>query len=516
MKRLVTDSQMKLLDQTTSTKYGVLPVVLMEQAAMGFVLELLSLKQKFSNVLVVCGGGNNGADGIAIARLLNQKGIRTTIHCLENEKVSELFSYQKNIYEEYDYPQTTDMSKDSYDLIIDGIFGVGLSRTITGKYETAIKQMNEMNAYKIAIDISSGVSGENGAIQGIAFRADRTFTFSFGKTGQYLWEGSDYSGKIHVLPIGITLDGFKDTDSLVSVLEDTDLNELIPKRIQHSNKGTYGKCLVIAGSIDMAGAACLSAEAAYRSGAGLVKVFTPEENRLIVQQNVPEAILCTYSSEDILSKLEKEIEWASSIVIGPGMGTEETTEIILKFVLQSAKVPLVIDADGLNVLAKHLDWLDGYSAAVIVTPHLGEMSRLTEKSIFEIQENPVETAKNFAKEWNLVCVLKDACTVIADQVGNTYLNLSGNAGMATAGSGDVLAGIVAAVCCMYLPNKMLNVSDDSVKIPDVNSGFQAAMGVMLHGCSGDKAAEQKGMYSMTARDIIANVGTVLQRKEEKL
>lgn len=134
MKRLVTDSQMKLLDQTTSTKYGVLPVVLMEQAAMGFVLELLSLKQKFSNVLVVCGGGNNGADGIAIARLLNQKGIRTTIHCLENEKVSELFSYQKNIYEEYDYPQTTDMSKDSYDLIIDGIFGVGLSRTITGKY----------------------------------------------------------------------------------------------------------------------------------------------------------------------------------------------------------------------------------------------------------------------------------------------------------------------------------------------------------------------------------------------
>ena len=132
-------------------------------------------------------------------------------------------------------------------LIIDGIFGVGLSRTITGKYETAIKQMNEMNAYKIAIDISSGVSGENGAIQGIAFRADRTFTFSFGKTGQYLWEGSDYSGKIHVLPIGITLDGFKDTDSLVSVLEDTDLNELIPKRIQHSNKGTYGKVLIIAG-----------------------------------------------------------------------------------------------------------------------------------------------------------------------------------------------------------------------------------------------------------------------------
>ena len=496
MKRLVTDSQMKLLDQTTSTKYGVLPVVLMEQAAMGFVLELLSLKQKFSNVLVVCGGGNNGADGIAIARLLNQKGIRTTIHCLENEKVSELFSYQKNIYEEYDYPQTTDMSKDSYDLIIDGIFGVGLSRTITGKYETAIKQMNEMNAYKIAIDISSGVSGENGAIHGIAFRADRTFTFSFGKTGQYLWEGSDYSGKIHVLPIGITLDGFKDTDSLVSVLEDTDLNELIPKRIQHSNKGTYGKCLVIAGSIDMAGAACLSAEAAYRSGAGLVKVFTPEENRLIVQQNVPEAILCTYSSEDILSKLEKEIEWASSIVIGPGMGTEETTEIILKFVLQSAKVPLVIDADGLNVLAKHLDWLDGYSAAVIVTPHLGEMSRLTGVSVHNLQNALIQHAKDFAKLNKVVCVLKDFRTIIASPSGECTLNLSGNNGMATAGSGDVLSGILGVFC-----SQMDNAYD------------AARLGVYLHGLAGDKAVLDVGTYGMMARDILKGISLVLDNVE---
>ena len=579
LKKIVGCSQMKAIDASTIQGKGVPSCVLMERAALavvdeiekrtvGNIRELLEQKclgRKYSKekyaekVLVVCGSGNNGGDGIAIARILHLHGIKADIYLAGRvEKMTEETLMKYQIAKNYHVSFVNNIQWSEYTTIVDAIFGVGLAREIEGTYRELIEEMNRASAWKVAVDIPSGINGDTGRVLGVAFQADLTVTFAYTKYGLCLYPGRMYAGKVVTADIGIyieeesigdieteyaadtgaELDGGKKVEGrrcsnsgdYAVYLEKSDIGRL-PKRLPYGNKGTFGKVLIVAGSKGMCGAAYLAASAVMAGGAGMVKIVTAEENRIPLQASLPEAMIsCEFTEEEN----RKNLDWCDVIVIGPGVGmSEEATEHV-KWFLEHADLEgkrsykedstgkkshgktVILDADGLNLLAKHPQWKEILPQDLIITPHLGEMSRLTEKSIFEIQENPVETAKNFAKEWNLVCVLKDACTVIADQVGNTYLNLSGNAGMATAGSGDVLAGIVAAVCCMYLPNKMLNVSDDSVKIPDVNSGFQAAMGVMLHGCSGDKAAEQKGMYSMTARDIIANVGTVLQRKEEKL
>ena len=494
MQYLVNGKEMKLLDQNTSNHFHVPELVLMEQAAMAFVQRLFLLteerKKVFEHVLIVCGSGNNGADGLAIARLLTQRGVKVMIVTAGEAaglKTSDSYDTQKDICKAYGIPMTGGLPErmQEYDLIIDAVFGTGLSRKVEGPLAHVLGQLNESTGWKVAVDIASGLSSDNGECMGCAFCAEDTITFSFGKLGQFLWPGNEYSGNVHVAPIGITEQSFLTHKPKVAVLEQKDL-ALLPKRKPHSNKGTYGKLLVVAGSVDMAGAACLCARAAYRMGTGLVRILTPQENRTIIQTCVPEAILTTYDDRNLDSSAVAEaVNWADAVVLGPGIGTGETAQRLFDAVMNCVSVPIVLDADALNILAMNPQRLLGPHTGVILTPHLGEMSRLVNETVTFLQRSLMEASVEFAGTYDVICVLKDFRTVTALPYGMKYLNLSGNHGMATAGSGDVLAGVIGGLLAQGIPADMA-----------------APYGVFIHGAAGDAAAARTGKRALMAGDIV--------------
>lgn len=500
MRYLVSGKEMKLLDQNTIGHFHVPELVLMEQAAMGFVQKLLSLKEEAGKTLIVCGSGNNGADGLAIARLLRERNVFAEVYLAGEKfhKTTDSYEIQKKIIEAYQIPVITDLTglKD-YDLVIDAMFGTGLTRAVSGELAQVLEQMNQLTGWKVAVDIASGVDADNGAVPGTAFRADDTITFSFGKAGQYLWPGSEYSGRIHIVPIGITKKSWLEKKPRLAAFEWDDLG-MLPQRNEHSNKGTYGKLLLIAGSVNMAGAACMAAKAAYRSGCGLVRVFTAEENRQILQSTVPEAVLTTYTNKFDEQKLIDDLKWADAVVMGPGIGMGAVSRKMVKLVLKYCAVPLLLDADALNIIAGQPELLMYPHTDIIVTPHLGEMARLTGDTVALIQTRLLECAGEFAKTYDVICVLKDFHTVTAIPYGHIYLNLSGNHGMATAGSGDVLAGIIGS----FLSQR-------------VKSEHAAALGVYLHGLAGDTKSACLGTRSLMASDIIEGLSLVLGRWEEE-
>lgn len=478
---------MKLLDQNTSEHFHVPTVVLMEQAAVSFVQELIVYLNKKDKILIVCGNGNNGADGIAVARLLNQKGYKASIYFIK-DKGSELYNLQKLIYKEYDFDVTETIS-DEYDVYIDAIFGIGLSRNISGQYQEIIDTINSFSGIKVAIDMPSGIDANGGKVLGVAFKADYTITFSFLKLGQLLWPGNEYCGKNIVAPMGITKDSFLENTPSYAYLEEKD-KKLLPERKAHSNKGTYGKLLIVAGSNNMAGAAYLSAKAAYRTGVGLVKILTCTSNRAILQNLIPEAIIETYDENIDFESVKDNLKWADAVVVGPGIGKSSQAIELVRLVLSESDIPILLDADALNIIAEDIELLK-CNKEIIVTPHLGEMSRLTGCSVKNIQDNLVRTASEFSYKYSVVCVLKDFHTIISSPGKTNYVNLNGNNGMATAGSGDVLTGIIGA----FLASK--------IKID-----FAAAMGVYIHGEAGDNIFHKTGTYGMMASDIIEGIKVI--------
>lgn len=504
MHYLVSGKEMKLLDQNTSSVFQVPELVLMEQAAMAFVRELFLLQLKnrrpLKNALVLCGSGNNGADGLAIARLLTQKEITCCV-CLCGEKAGHKttasYKTQKKICQAYGISMVDALGEDSYDLVIDALFGIGLSRSIEGDMADVIRQANELSAWKVSVDISSGIHADDGAILGCAFRADDTITFSYAKLGAYLWPGSEASGDVHIAPMGITDASWLDRKPHVAAMEKADAAGMLPARSAHSNKGTYGKLLVIAGSVNMAGAAAMCAKAAYRSGIGLVKVLTAEENRLAIQTLVPEAILSTYGTKLEETQVIEDLKWADAVVLGPGIGTERNAKRLVQLVLKNCAVPLLLDADALNLIAQEPECLLRPHTEIVVTPHLGEMARLTGDAVSLIQARLVESAFTFAQTYNVVCVLKDFHTITAIPYAMGYLNLTGNHGMATAGCGDVLSGMIGALLAQGL------TADNA-----------APLGVFLHGMAGDDAAEKTGKRALSAPDLIDALPQVYQCLEE--
>lgn len=499
MHYLVSGKEMKLLDRNTSVHFGVPELVLMEQAAMTFVWKFFELQRTYkkacNRILIVCGSGNNGADGLAVARLLYQKGKDVTIYTigeLAGHRTSNFYNTQKTINEAYQIPMVTELPDKSFDVIIDAIFGIGLSRDIIGSLAEGIRKLNERSSWKLAVDISSGIDSDCGAILGTSFLAEDTITFSYGKLGQYLWPGNEASGRVHVVPIGITEDSRLEGMPEYAVLDKNDLKRL-PVRKDHSNKGSYGKLLVIAGSKNMAGAAVFSGTAAYRSGTGLVRILTDEANRQTIQTAVPEAVLITYNDGFEEKLLLDQLQWADAVVLGPGIGLETSAKRLVEITLKHYEGPLIIDADGLNIVSKNPEWLL-YKKHVVVTPHLGEMSRLTGETVADIQKNMIKAAKDFAEKYNVICVLKDFRTITAVPHGLTYFNMSGNNGMATAGSGDVLAGMIGALLAQGL-------SEEDA----------AAFGVFLHGLAGDAAKDRYSATSMMASDILWGITRVFNR-----
>lgn len=498
MKYVLNSQEMKQYDRNTMEYYKMSSDVLMERTALQFVYAIMDTVENLQKCLVVCGIGNNGGDGIAIARLLHLRGVEVSCYLAGNRnKATEENLQQESIAIRYGVPFVDTIDQDDYDLVVDALFGVGLSRTISGFYEALVRRMNELKGYKAAVDISSGISADDGSVLGTAFRADLTVTPGFLKIGHVLYPGTAYAGDVVIADMGIDDRSFLGQKPAYKILTREDL-EWIPERSNYSNKGTYGKVLLIAGKKNMAGACIFAARAAYQAGCGMVKIYTPEENRIILQQQVPQALLETYDTDAELDSkvLHQMLQWADVVAMGPGIGMTRLSAEMLRYILLYCQKPVVLDADALNILGKYTKWLDDYKCPLIVTPHLMEMARMLHRPLPEIQTNLMKTAEEFADRYQAVCVLKDARTIIQSQAGAGCININGNSGMAVAGSGDVLTGIIAGLLAQHMDLKEA-----------------AELGVYLHAEAADTMAEQKGSYSLQAQDIIDGMAEVLKEKK---
>lgn len=496
MKTIVNSAQMKAIDSYTIQTVGIPSMVLMERAALKVAECVEEHSTRNHRILAICGIGNNGADGIAAARMLHLDGYQVDVLLVGEEKhATEELKMQLSIARNLGIFIDSNINIDEYTIIIDALFGIGLSRRITGLHETVINKINTGNHIVFSVDIPSGLSADNAKPLGIAVKADYTITFGLNKIGMILYPGCEYSGDVIVADIGFPSISIDQVSPNCLVYDTSDIMKL-PTRQEYSNKGTFGKVLIIAGSVNMAGACFLSAKAAYRTGAGLVKVLTVEENRIIMQTLLPEAILSTYKADSSMSDKEletvkEEIKWATVIVIGPGIGVNEKSKMLLELVTQNAKVPVIFDADALSLLSKNCENGNSFQKIArnlpehtIITPHLKELSRLIQIPVEQIADDLMGAADLCTIENHLIYAIKDARTIVA--CGKLrYINTSGNCGMATGGSGDVLTGIIAALVAQGL------------------TPLDAAMlGVFLHGLAGDKAAKQKSKYSLMASDII--------------
>jgi NAD(P)H-hydrate epimerase len=497
MKQIATREQMQAIDACAISEIGIPGMVLMEKASMALFEEVKKHLTNHSRSLIVVEKGNNGGDGLALARLMAEAGYSVCVYEIGGiKKASDSYLAQRKILEQLEIRLETERPEEDFDLVIDGIFGVGLTREVTGIQKEVIEWMNQKEAFRIAIDVPSGVDATTGNVLGTAFRVDLTVTFGLNKVGLLLYPGASYAGKVAVKDIGFPKKAVEKVNPKTFTYEEGD-EEKIPARNPDSHKGSFGRVLVVAGSKNMAGAAYLCAKAAYRMGSGLVRIFTHESNRVILQTRLPEAILTTYEKKrDGAAILPEMIEWADVIVFGPGMGTGKITRTFLHIIKECAKVSVVLDADGLNEISQMEqegeDYFSEFPVPVVITPHMLEMSRLSGYSVKEWKEHRIEYAREYAKKKNLTLVLKDARTIVTEGKEELYINQTGNSGMATGGSGDVLAGMTAGILAMGM---------------EPFAG--ASMAVYLHGKAGDAAREETGEYSLMADDMINHISGAL-------
>ena len=537
MRYVLDAASMKNVDSYSINTLGIPSVVLMERAALS-VTEAIESKVKgniHTDIICVCGRGNNGADGLAVARQLYLKGYNVDVYIINSHDSTKEFDIQLNIIKNLGIECINSPDFSKYGVIVDALFGNGLSRELAGEARIVVDTINKCstsvrsqytqnsdnngNRLVVAVDIPSGISASTGVVMGSAVNADITVTFGFEKIGHILYPAASYCGKIIRKDIGFAQ--YPDMTRDIFTYDYSDISDMLPLRKPDGNKGTFGKALVIAGSRLYGGAAVLSSRAAARIGAGLVRTLTHISNRTAVITGNMECIVDTYDTDEECGDFVKNTEtlvdkcicWADVVCIGPGLSMEESAVKLVRSVSAKKNIKKLYDADALNIIAQYKIELDGsnddvdYEAGgnsgnasykddmsdknVVVTPHIGEMSRLTGLDIAVIKNNPIDTARTYSREHNCVCVLKDARTIVSDGE-RVYINMSGNDGMATGGSGDVLSGIITGLMAQGLTT------------------FEAsALGVYIHGCAGDEAALSNGKYSMVAGDIIDNIKNVL-------
>ncbi len=497
MEYLLDAAQMKAADAYTIRRLGIPSLELMERAALSCVKVIEQWKP--DKVLIVCGAGNNGGDGFAIGRILLEKGVSVTmVFAGRMERRTEETVFQMDGFLKAGGEICNTFVLEGYDVVVDALFGVGLGRDITGEYLEVLDQMNAAEGKKLAVDIPSGISASTGCVMGAAFRADVTVTFQEKKLGLCLFPGCEYGGGIVVSDIGIDSSSVTGDRNICYTIDAKDAEGMLPYRPEDSHKGTFGKLLIIAGSKGMAGAAFLCAYSAYRMGAGLVQIYTVEANRSILQQLIPEAVISTYEEFD-KEGLKRKLAWADAICIGPGIGISEISRHILNTVLKEGKVPCMIDADGLNLLAADPKLMERLSEGdYVLTPHMKELSRLIERPVESIKTNRREALKLFTEKYGVVLVQKDARTLVGGADRRIYVNQTGNPAMAKAGSGDVLSGIIAGLMAQG------------------KESYEAAVaGVYLHGTAGDLAREKLGEYSVLARDLADQIGCAIETIKTK-
>lgn len=504
----VKGKEMKEIEKDTIDKIGISGIVLMENAAREFSNEILKDEEIYNNLIIIfCGTGNNGGDGFAIARMLKQKNIEIQVVLLGSlDKIKNEARINYNILLNMDINIINIQSEIEFNkyiqsipkntIFVDAIFGIGCERAIEGFFAQIINSINKQNKKVYAVDIPSGINSDNGSIMGTAIKAYKTITFALPKVGLFIYPGAAFTGDIIVVDVGIPEKAWINKPFDYEII-DSSFKELLPKRQVISHKGSYGKVLIIAGSKNMMGAAILAAKASYKSGCGIVKLLTEKGCESSLFSSIPEAIVETYDRNEENFEMQVEsinntIAWADAILIGPGMTNDSYTLKLVEAAIKKNNGKLVIDADGLNVLSEKLNLLNENIKDIIITPHIGEMSRLTGYKSEDIILNTIEFSKAFSERYNVITVLKSSRTVIAGR-GHIFINSLGNNGMATAGSGDVLSGIIVS---------LLAQTDKALKA--------AVLGTYIHSRSGDLMKDLLGEYSLTASDIINGISSVMR------
>ncbi|MCP4550545.1 MAG: NAD(P)H-hydrate dehydratase [Bacteroidetes bacterium] len=469
---------------------------LMERASKActkWIMDKVSIETK---VRVVCGLGNNGGDGLAIARLLAEKDYQVNALIIRySNKVSDDFSVNLNNLKKQENCEIIDIRNEveipefaGEDVIIDALFGSGLSKEIKGFSADVVRQINQSKAIKIAIDIPSGLFADKSSTNkdSIIINADYTLSFQFPKYAFMFAENDQYLGDWVLIPIGLSEKFIASVDTNTFLTTKSDCQFILKKRIKFAHKGKYGHALLMAGSLGKMGAAVLASRACFRSGVGLLTTHLPSTGNEILQTAVPECMLSLDRSENYLSEVPNLSAYVA-IGIGPGIGLKEQSGKAFKVLIQEARVPMVIDADALNMLAGNKTWLAFLPKGSILTPHPKEFERLVGKSSNDFER--IELAKQFAIRFQLTLVLKGAHTVVINSAGDCYFNATGNPGMATAGSGDVLTGVILGLLAQ-----------------GYSSLHSAILGVYLHGLAGDLAALKKSQEALIASDIVSFLG----------
>jgi len=492
--------EMQKMDKDAINKYGISDCLLMENAGLA-VCQLISNKFNIENssFVIFCGVGNNGGDGLVIARKLFSNGASVNICLLSNPE--KFKGAAKNNWESIKTlgiptkikPSLTELAAilKPGDIIIDAIFGTGLTRRIEGYYYNTIQLINQKINVVISVDIPSGIDGNTGEVKGIAVNADYTVTFGLPKIGNILYPGYFHCGKLYVSYISFPPKLFNKDELNIHI--NTSLP--IPERLHDGHKGTFGNALFISGSRNYYGAPYFSSFSFLKSGGGYSRLASPASIIPHIAAKVSEVVFLpqketdhgTISLDNMPALLELS-EKMDIVILGPGISLEKETQELLRKLTVEINKPLLIDGDGLTAISNDLSILKLRKYPTILTPHLGEMSRLTKAPVINIKENLISTVEELSQEFNVITILKGAHSIIGLPDGKSYINMTGNSGMATAGSGDVLTGTIAAMHTLGLP---------------IESA--ARMGVLVHGFAGDLAADEKGEDGITAQDIIESI-----------
>jgi NAD(P)H-hydrate epimerase len=503
--RIVGSAEMREIDRTAIEDFGIPSLTLMDRAGRAVAEAAAALAGPSGRVLVVCGGGNNGGDGYVAARLLRGAGRDARVLALVPPPgLSRDARAVREQAERAGVPideagELADLDAGVGDVVVDAIFGTGLGRAPEGAFAGAIERIEAARvagARVLAVDVPSGLSADTGRPLGRCVRADRTVTFAFTKRGLLLHPGPEWAGDVSIADIGVPPQAAARVPIGCDLLMEVEARLLVPPRRPDAHKGDAGRLLIVAGSPGKTGAAHLALGGALRGGAGLVTLAARPEVLALALGGRPEAMSAALHGNGPLGRgdlqsLLAAAEGCDAVVVGPGIPRGPETGELLRAFLERARIPAVIDADGLNAIADDLAFLRDLPAPAVLTPHPGELARLTHKTAAEIQEDRIGFAAEAARSWRAVVVLKGARTVVADGEGPVTLIPTGNAGMATGGTGDVLAGLVGALVA-----------------GGIRPGSAARAAAWVHGRAGDLAAVTHGERGLVASDVVDAIGAV--------
>jgi len=514
--KLATAEQMRTIDKLAINELKIPGVVLMENAGRGTAL---LIDEHFADeadegVLILCGPGNNGGDGYVIARHLANMGYDVMIAAVGNKpKAKSDARTNRNIAEKMELPLLEVRSKKAVDeleellvdcgLVVDAMFGTGLSRAIEGLSAEVIELVNEFGMPVVAVDIPSGLSADTGKPTGPAIPADMTCTYGLAKIGQFLHPGADLCGEVRVVDISIPPEVVERVYIPANLTGPLDVLPLFSPRPSQAHKGNFGHALVVGGSRGMSGAPIMTAQAAVSAGAGLVTLAVPESLLTVAECSVLEALksgLPDAGGSFDAAAVEQALALSESmnvIALGPGIGRAAGAVELVQAMIGKVKAPLVIDADGINAIAGDLSVLAQAQGDIILTPHPGEMARLLDTTTEQVQNDRIGCAIDFARIHGVVVVLKGAQTIVADPDGMYWINPTGNAGMASGGMGDVLTGLIAGLIAQ-----------------GAHPTHAAVAGAYLHGIAGDIARDKVGEKALTAGSVLKTMPDVFKAIEE--